>query len=75
MDFSHRPVRTNLLGKNSFNSVMVNYRWFKKFLWLRRNESGNVESALVLIPLMILFLSVLQIAASVMGRTIGPFFF
>jgi hypothetical protein len=71
MDFSHRPGRTNSLGKNSFNSVMVNYRWFNKSLWLRRNESGNVESALVLIPLMILFLSVLQIAASVMGRTIG----
>jgi hypothetical protein len=71
MYFSHRSARTNFLGKNSFNSVRVNDHWFKKFLWLRRNESGNVESALVLIPLMILFLSVLQIAASVMGRTIG----
>jgi hypothetical protein len=71
MDFAHRPRRTNLLGKNSFNSALVNYRLLDKFISLGRNESGNVESALVLIPLMILFLSVLQIAASVMGRTIG----
>ena len=41
---------------------------------LKSNESGNVESALVLIPLLILFLSVLQISASLMGRTIGANF-
>ena len=33
------------------------------------DESGNVESALVIIPLLILFLSILQIAASVMARS------
>jgi len=38
--------------------------------WLTRfsDDSGNVESALVLIPLMILFLSVAQIGFSVYSR-------
>jgi len=33
-----------------------------------RSEKGNVESALTLIPLMILFLSVLQVGVGVYGR-------
>jgi hypothetical protein len=37
----------------------------KKFL---HDERGNVESALTLIPLMILFLSVLQLGIGVYGR-------
>jgi hypothetical protein len=40
-------------------------RWITHF----KGESGNVESALVLIPLMILFLSVAQIGLSVYART------
>jgi hypothetical protein len=34
-------------------------------------ENGTVESALVLIPTVLLFLSVLQIAASVLGRGVA----
>jgi hypothetical protein len=33
------------------------------------NETGTVESALTIIPLMLLFLTILQISVSVMGRT------
>ncbi len=40
----------------------------KRWLNLFSSESGNVESALVLIPLMILFLSVAQIGISVYAR-------
>lgn len=36
-----------------------------------RSEVGTVESALVLIPTLLLFLSVLQIAAAVLGRGIA----
>jgi len=36
-----------------------------------RSETGTVESALVLIPTVLLFLSVLQIAASVLDRGIA----
>jgi hypothetical protein len=36
-----------------------------------RSEVGTVESALVLIPTVLLFLSVLQIAAGVLGRGIA----
>ena len=36
-----------------------------------KSESGTVESALVLIPTVLLFLSVLQIAASVLGRGVA----
>ena len=32
-------------------------------------ETGTIESALTMIPLLLLFLTVLQISASVMGRT------
>ena len=35
------------------------------------SETGTVESALVLIPTVLLFLSVLQIAASVLGRGVA----
>ena len=35
------------------------------------SEVGTVESSLVLIPTILLFLSVLQIAAAVLGRGIG----
>jgi hypothetical protein len=35
------------------------------------SQSGTVESALVMIPTILLFLSVLQIAASVLGRGIA----
>ena len=43
---------------------------FNRFLHLFiDNEAGTVESALTMIPLLLLFLSILQIAASVMGRT------
>ena len=41
--------------------------FFKPLLW----QSGTVESPLVLIPTILLFLSVLQIAASVLGRGIA----
>jgi len=40
-------------------------------IWPRgiwREESGNVESILILIPLMILFLSVMQLTVGVYGR-------
>ena len=40
-----------------------------QFLTFLKDESGNVESALVIIPLLLLFLSILQIAASVMARS------
>ncbi len=41
-------------------------------LWATwKKESGNVESALTLIPLMILFLGVLQISISVYARLSG----
>jgi hypothetical protein len=36
-----------------------------------KSELGTVESALVLIPTILLFLSVLQIAASVLGRGVA----
>ena len=42
---------------------------FKRWRFQFKSESGNVESALVLIPLMILFLSVAQIGISVYART------
>jgi hypothetical protein len=66
--------KTSRLCKNEPSQSKMHSRRFSKIIWLRKNESGNVESALVLIPLMILFLSVLQIAASAMGRTIGANF-
>ena len=40
-------------------------------LRLLREEKGTVESALGLIPTVLLFLSVLQIAASVLGRGVA----
>jgi hypothetical protein len=43
----------------------------KKFLSNFKSEAGTVESSLVLIPTVLLFLSVLQIAASVLGRGIA----
>lgn len=43
----------------------------KFFLTFLKSENGTVESALVLIPTVLLFLSVLQIAASVLGRGIA----
>jgi len=50
---------------------MNNKIWCNRLSWFARNEAGNVESALVLIPLLFLFLSTLQIAVSVMTRTSG----
>jgi hypothetical protein len=44
---------------------------FNKFLTPLLSQSGTVESALVLIPTILLFLSVLQIAASVLGRGVA----
>jgi len=41
------------------------------FSTLFKSQSGTVESALVLIPTILLFLSVLQIAASVLGRGVA----
>jgi hypothetical protein len=47
----------------------------RAFTWLNKNrnrvicERGNVESALTLIPLMILFLTVTQVCISVYSRT------
>ena len=46
-------------------------RKFNKFLTPLLSQSGTVESALVLIPTILLFLSVLQIAASVIGRGVA----
>ena len=46
-------------------------RKFNKFLTPLLSQSGTVESALVLIPTILLFLSVLQIAASVLGRGVA----
>jgi hypothetical protein len=43
--------------------------WFRFFRTLQ-SQVGTVESALVLIPTILLFLSVLQIASSVLGRGI-----
>lgn len=45
-------------------------RW-NKSCGLLKSQDGTVESALVLIPTILLFLSVLQIAASVLGRGIA----
>jgi hypothetical protein len=42
-----------------------------KFLSTLLSQSGTVESALVLIPTIMLFLGVLQIAASVLGRGVA----
>ena len=42
-------------------------RWVNQLI----SESGNLESALVLIPIMILFLSVAQIGISAYARTTG----
>ncbi len=42
-----------------------------KLISATKSETGTVESALVLIPTVLLFLSVLQIAASVLGRGIA----
>jgi len=42
-----------------------------KYLRVLGSEKGTVESALVLIPTVLLFLSVLQIAASVLGRGVA----
>ena len=42
-----------------------------KFFALLQSQVGTVESALVLIPTILLFLSVLQIAASVLGRGVA----
>jgi len=44
---------------------------FRAFAKRVKCECGTVESALVLIPTVILFLSVLQIAASVLGRGVA----
>lgn len=41
------------------------------FISAAKSEKGTVESALVLIPTVLLFLSVLQIAASVLGRGVA----
>lgn len=41
----------------------------RKVIHQVRSESGNVESALTLIPLMILFLTVTQVCISVYSRT------
>jgi hypothetical protein len=41
------------------------------FFALLQSQVGTVESALVLIPTILLFLSVLQIAASVLGRGVA----
>jgi hypothetical protein len=43
----------------------------RRYLSIIRSEVGTVESALVLIPTVLLFLSVLQIAAGVLGRGIA----
>ena len=42
-----------------------------RFFASPQSQAGTVESALVLIPTILLFLSVLQIAASVLGRGIA----
>jgi hypothetical protein len=49
----------------------VKQRKFNNFLTALLSQSGTVESALVLIPTILLFLSVLQIAASVLGRGVA----
>jgi hypothetical protein len=49
----------------------VKIRKFNKVLAPLLSQSGTVESALVLIPTILLFLSVLQIAASVLGRGVA----
>ena len=57
-----------LIGK--FQSLL---KWSKSSTHLEfiKSERGTVESALVMIPTVILFLSVLQIAASVLGRGVA----
>ena len=49
----------------------MNQKRNRYFYTLFRSQSGTVESALVLIPTILLFLSVLQIAASVLGRGVA----
>ena len=49
----------------------MNQKRNRYFYTLFRSQSGTVERALVLIPTILLFLSVLQIAASVLGRGVA----
>ena len=53
----------------SFKSIVA--KILTKIFTRIRSEVGTVESALVLIPTVLLFLSVLQIAASVLGRGVA----
>ena len=48
----------------------VDDRGLRRALWEFKSDRGNLESALTLIPLMILFLSVAQVAISVYAKGI-----
>jgi hypothetical protein len=45
--------------------------WFQKIRSLNADQTGTVESALVLIPLMVLVLSILQISVGVLTRNVA----
>lgn len=45
-----------------------NFHWFKTYVGILKGDKGAVESALVLIPTLLLFLGILQISGSVLSR-------
>ena len=53
------------------NHKLISGKKKDKFFALLKSQAGTVESALVLIPTVLLFLSVLQIASSVLSRGIA----
>ena len=54
--------------KRRLSKRISNNRWLDA---LKNNDVGNVESALTLIPLMILFLTVAQVGISVYSRSVS----
>jgi len=69
LDYCCAKIELNLkkfVGFNEWHSVINMYR-VKYFL---RSQKGNVESALVIIPLMLLFLGSLQIMAVISTRNL-----
>ena len=61
---------TNLHDRNSVNFSSKRPKSFSLYAFVRTvaSERGNVESALTVIPLMLLFLTVLQLGLGVYGR-------
>ena len=65
---SHLPSIRFLTLKTSISNEGGIGRWIND---LKQNDVGNVESALTLIPLMILFLTVAQVGISVYARSVN----